>query len=541
MLRQTAIRIEQTGKDWVAMIPRWLKWTAGSLAALIAIVLAVAFFADEPLRRYVERTANDAAKGYLVHIGAVDLHPLSLSIDLEDVVVRQQAHPEPPLVSIPEVVIDARFAPLLKGKAAGEIHVHDPVLSVTQKQIERVLAKTNEGTQQGIPWQDRVRDMVPFEAAVFLKNGEVRYARQPNAEPIRMTALDIEVRNLTNRPEDGQRYPTELRMRSKPLDAAQLEISGRTDPLTKPLPAVDASVKLGGLRIADLMPLAEDYNVILKSGIFSATGQVIHEKEMVLSLESFLLEGAKIGYLYKKETQSKQQRQLKRGAEHAAKAHRDPWLVLKIGHGKILNSEVGFLNHSTDPDYRVFLTDMNADVDNFSNRLEEGTGVVKVTGKFMGSGPTVVTGTFRPEKPRPDFDLAVRIIKTDVTTLNDVLRAYGDTDVHRGKFALFSELAVKNNRIDGYVKPLFQDVDVYDPNKDKDKAVSGKIYRAVVDGVTSLLENMPRDEVATRSDLSGRVENPQANTWQIIGKLVRNAFFNAILPGFEGKHESDIG
>ena len=71
--------------------------------------------------------------------------------------------------------------------------------------------------------------------------------------------------------------------------------------------------------------------------------------------------------------------------------------------------------------------------------------------------------------------------------------------------------------------------------------MAAKIYKAVIDGVTSLLENTPRDEVATKSDMSGRIENPQASTWQIIGKLVQNAFFNAILPGFEGKHESDIG
>ena len=192
-----------------------------------------------------------------------------------------------------------------------------------------------------------------------------------------------------------------------------------------------------------------------------------------------------------------------------------------------------FVNRSTNRDYRLFLTDINADLDNFSNRLEEGTGVVKITGKFMGSGPTVVTGTFRPEKPRPDFDLAVKIIKTDVTTLNHVLRAYGDTDTHHDKFALFSELTVKNNRIDGYVKPLFRDVDVYDPEKDQDKTLSHRMYRAIVDGVMALLENVPRDEVATKGDMSGPVENPQASTWQIIEKLVQNAFFNAILPGFE--------
>jgi hypothetical protein len=152
----------------------------------------------------------------------------------------------------------------------------------------------------------------------------------------------------------------------------------------------------------------------------------------------------------------------------------------------------------------------------------------------MGSGPTLVTGTFRPEKPRPDFDLAVKIIGTEATAFNNILRAYGDVDAHRGKFAFFSELTVKNNRIEGYVKPLMRDVDVYDPEKDQDKALSQKMYQAVVGGVLSLLENRPRDEVATTSDVSGPVENPEADTWQIIGKLIQNAFFKAILPGFGG-------
>lgn len=516
------------------MMPRWLKWTVISLAVLTVVLLTAAFFADEPLRRYAERSANEAVKGYSFQIGTLDLHPLTLSVDLGDVVVRQEAHPDPPLISISEVVVDARLAPLLAGKAAGEIHLNDPIVSVTQPQIETASAKANKGTEQAAPWQDQVRGMMPFEAALFIKNGEVRYAGRSNAEPIRMTALDIEARNLTNRPEDAQTHPSELRMRSKVFDTAPLELSGRADPLAKPLPSVDASVKLSGLRIADLKPLVGDYNLVMKEGTFSATGRVMHEKQTVLSLESFVLEGAKIGYVYQPKTKSKQRRQLERGAEQAAKAHRDPSFIFKVDHGKILNSEAGFLNRATDPDYRLFLTDINADVDNFSNRLDEGTGAVKITGKFMGSGPTVVTGTFRPEKPRPDFDLAVKIIKTDVTAFNNVMRAYGNMDTYRGKFALFSELAVKNNRIDGYVKPMFQDVDVYDPKKDQDKALSNKIYEAVIDGVMSLLENTPRDEVATKSDMSGRVENPQASTWQIIVKLVQNAFFNAILPGFEG-------
>ena len=99
--------------------------------------------------------------------------------------------------------------------------------------------------------------------------------------------------------------------------------------------------------------------------------------------------------------------------------------------------------------------------------------------------------------------------------------------------AWLSELAVKDNAVRGYVKPLLKDVEVYDPEQDKDKPVTKKIYEAVIGGVLGLLENKPRNETATITDLSGPVDNPHANTWQVVEKLVQNAFFKAILPGFE--------
>jgi hypothetical protein len=48
-----------------------------------------------------------------------------------------------------------------------------------------------------------------------------------------------------------------------------------------------------------------------------------------------------------------------------------------------------------------------------------------------------------------------------------------------------------------------------------------------------LLKNTPRDEVATRVPLSGDIEAPVTGTWETIIRLIQNAFFKAILPGFE--------
>ena len=62
-------------------------------------------------------------------------------------------------------------------------------------------------------------------------------------------------------------------------------------------------------------------------------------------------------------------------------------------------------------------------------------------------------------------------------------------------------------------KPLFKNLDVYDPAQDKDKGVMKKMYEGLIGGLSDLLKNSPREEVATKADVSGPVENPRASTW----------------------------
>jgi hypothetical protein len=78
-------------------------------------------------------------------------------------------------------------------------------------------------------------------------------------------------------------------------------------------------------------------------------------------------------------------------------------------------------------------------------------------------------------------------------------------------------------------------MDIYDAQQDRGKGLFQQLYEAVAGGVSSLLENIPRDEVATTAEISGPLDDPQASTWQVLMQLVQNAFFRAILPGFEGE------
>ena len=60
-----------------------------------------------------------------------------------------------------------------------------------------------------------------------------------------------------------------------------------------------------------------------------------------------------------------------------------------------------------------------------------------------------------------------------------------------------------------------------------------KAYERLVGGVARLLQNRPHAELATRAQVSGRSDNPEVSIGDVALRLVQNAFFKAILPGFD--------
>jgi hypothetical protein len=127
----------------------------------------------------------------------------------------------------------------------------------------------------------------------------------------------------------------------------------------------------------------------------------------------------------------------------------------------------------------------------------------------------------------------VRIHDTELRSMNGLLKAKAGIDVAKGFLSYFSEISVRNNTIDGYVKVLFNDLDVYASAQDKKKPLLSKTKEVAVDALAEMLENRRTDEVATKASISGPLENPDADTWEIIAKLIQNAFFKAILPGLD--------
>lgn len=513
--------------------------TIGLLLLLCLLVGIVLFFIDEPLRIYAERQFNRHVDGYTLTIGRLRFHPIGLSVDFDNATLVQNEHPDPPVAKIPNWHASIHWRAILHGRLVSDHRIDRPILRITRTQAKKETQ--DEEALQDRGWQEAVLAVYPFKIDVFrLYEADITYSDNPKSKPLHLSHLNFLAENIRNVHSKERTYPSTIHLDGKVFDSGSLEVDGAADFLSKPHLGLNIDLKLKQVHLDDVVPVTGRYNVQLRKGVITAAGHVEYSpliKEAKVT--DLLMEGVHVDYVHAAHTAESEKNVAAKTAEAAKQLSNHPEWLLRIDHAKVLNSELGFVNTAVKPDYRVFMTDVNLGVENFSNQFSEGTAYLKVTGKFMGSGLTQVSATFRPEIDSPDFDLQVRMVKTKMRSMNDLLRSYGNFDVVDGVFSFFTELTVKNGAINGYIKPLFKDVDVYDPEQDKDKGLLQKVYEGVVGGTMTVLSNRPRNEVATLAEVSGPVTDPKTSTWQVVIKLIQNAFFKAILPGL--KQEATSG
>lgn len=127
------------------------------------------------------------------------------------------------------------------------------------------------------------------------------------------------------------------------------------------------------------------------------------------------------------------------------------------------------------------------------------------------------------------FDLNAEIKNTNLVLLNDFFKAYGNFDVHRGNFGLYTEMAAKDGKFKGYVKPIIKDLKVVGP-EDRHDTFFNKVWEQIVGAAGVIFKNQKKDQVATKVNMEGSFKNPQTNTLDAIWEVLLNAFVQALLP-----------
>lgn len=212
----------------------------------------------------------------------------------------------------------------------------------------------------------------------------------------------------------------------------------------------------------------------------------------------------------------------------------DKLLPIKLNRFEINRGEIHYRDFHSSPKVDIFARQIHIIAQNLSNAKHE-KNALPSTAKATASvynGEVTVNMKINPLARVPTFDMNARMTDMSLNNLNDFLKAYGNFDVEKGTISLYTEAAAKDNLISGYTKPIIKDLKASNWKEDKDKPIK-MVWETIVDAVAWVFTNHKKDQLATKAEFEGRLDDPNVSIWIIIGQLLRNAFIQALYPSLE--------
>src|SRR5882724_9554349 len=485
---------------------RWV-WPTTIFLGLLGVTVLAALALDAPAHRYMEREINRRLTGYTVSVGALHIHPWTVSLELLNSTIFQHANPDPPVARIRSLTATIHWRALLHRKIVAAVTL--------DLKIDR--------------FQVREGDLTYLDAGPF--------------KPLHLSRINATAENIRNIRSKERVYPSDVHVEGLVFDAGTLWLDGHADFLAEPHATVKAALRLDQIELDYFKPIMSRYNVSVTKGTLSLAGNVEYASTFTsLVLDQMVVQGTRAEYIHTARTAEAEQVRARQTAEVAKRVANEPSMELRINRLEVKRSALAIVNRAASPEYRVDLSNMDLTVDNLSNQRLQGASVARLKGRFMDSGETEATMTLRPRTGGADMELSARIENADMARMNDLVHDYGGVNVAASELSVFTELKVTNGAITGYVKPLFRDVKMGTPPGEPkvSKTLGQRMYQGALGIAAKILKNSPRGEVATVVTISGRTDQPVYSMWAVVGHLLENAFVKAILPGFDPERKQKL-
>ncbi len=222
-----------------------------------------------------------------------------------------------------------------------------------------------------------------------------------------------------------------------------------------------------------------------------------------------------------------------------------PWLdmikklfPLDINRFEVNNGSVHYRDFHSRPKVDLVIDRIEALATNLTNskRLSK-TLVAKIDmdGRVFKESPINLHVDLDPEPDKPTFNLDLKVEPVSLTRLNDFSEAYAAFDFEKGTMEVVIELAAKNGKLSGYVKPILDDMSVVSLKNDS-KNPFQLVWESVVGGVTRLLRNQPNNRFATKIPINGTMNDPKVGILPTLGNIFKNEFIRV----FEGDFENTV-
>lgn len=214
----------------------------------------------------------------------------------------------------------------------------------------------------------------------------------------------------------------------------------------------------------------------------------------------------------------------------------DDFMPLKINRFEINNGYLQYIDNTSQPRVDMTISNLQVLALNLTNADDSAT-LLPSTVKASASvyeGSMRVSMKLNALAEKPTFDMNAEIQDLNLVLMNDFFKAYGNFDLNRGVFSMFSEVAAKEGKFKGYVKPVIKDLDVVGI-EDKDDNFLQKVWESVVGATGVIFKNQKKDQLATKVPMEGNFDDPDVRTFTAIWEVLRNAFIQALLPSVDNE------
>ncbi|MDO7903217.1 DUF748 domain-containing protein [Pseudomonas sp. K1(2024)] len=234
---------------------------------------------------------------------------------------------------------------------------------------------------------------------------------------------------------------------------------------------------------------------------------------------------------------SKQNSQTGQGTDWRAQLEK--LLPITLNEVRIDDGILTFRNFNSKPPVNLKATRLQASIRNLTNVRDEAgrrDASFQATALIAGDAKVESRATFDPFSDFDDFEFRLRATGIELRRLNDFASAYGKFDFNAGNGDVVIEAQAENGRLKGYIKPLLRNVDVFDWQQDvenKNKGVFRSIWEALVGASETVLKNQPKNQFATRVELSGSVHQQDISAFEAFLQILRNGFVQAFNARYE--------
>jgi len=199
--------------------------------------------------------------------------------------------------------------------------------------------------------------------------------------------------------------------------------------------------------------------------------------------------------------------------------------------------KLDYQDFSASPKVDIYIHHMDGELRNLRNVVDKTKPLpssIIVHGDSIGGGKLAIHGNMNILRPVPDMDVDAKLENADLTAFSNFTNAEGAIDIKSGRLSVYSELAIQDSHLTGYVKPIATDVSLIDLRKEGNPIKLA--WDTVVAAVVEVFTNHSTGEFATKVPLEGNLGKGgiSTDTWAAVGGVIHNAFIQALRKGTDG-------